>query len=74
MTIDLARKHLLDEGPLAYFKNHGSVSIFLVELMEIHFGLKSDETVQRLKVKSFGDDSSSRMHLMDYLLSKAPQI
>lgn len=48
-TFDLKQQQLLGEGPLAYFRNQGSVVSFMADLMATHFGLTADPTLPTLR-------------------------
>jgi len=73
-TFDLGRQRLLGEGPLAYFRNQGSVAAFLADLLEIHFGLAADPVLPNLRNINTAADSYPRKRLLDYLSKLAPQL
>jgi hypothetical protein len=73
-TFDLGRQRLLGEGPLAYFRNQGSVASFMAELMEAHFALAADPALPNLRNINTAADAYPRKRLLDYLSSKAPQL
>ncbi|WP_233863698.1 AIPR family protein [Paraburkholderia adhaesiva] len=73
-TFDLGRQHLLVEGPLAYFRNQGSVAGFLADLMETHFVLTADPALPNLRNVNNATDAYPRKRLIDYLSSRAPQL
>jgi hypothetical protein len=73
-TFDLGRQRLLDEGPLAFFRNQGSVASFMAELMETHFVLTADPALPNLRNITNATDAYPRKRLFDYLSSKAPQL
>ena len=69
-----ARQRLLGEGPLAYFRNQGSVASFMADLMETHFALTADPTLPTLRNIDTAADAYPRKRLLDYLSGKAPQL
>jgi hypothetical protein len=73
-AFDLGRQRLLGEGPLAYFRNQGSVTAFLADLMETHFALTADPVVPKLRNINSAADVYPRKRLLDYLSSKSPQL
>jgi hypothetical protein len=73
-TFDLKQQQLLGEGPLAYFRNQGSVVSFMADLMATHFGLTDDPTLPTLRNISTAADAYPRKRLLDYLSGKAPQL
>lgn len=73
-TFDLARQRLLGEGPLAYFRNQGSVASFMAGLMEAHFVLTADPALPNLRNINTATDAYPRKRLLDYLSGKAPQL
>lgn len=73
-AFDLKQRHLLGEGPLAYFRNQSSVASFMADLMEIHFALTADPTLPTLRNINTAADDYPRKRLLDYLSSKAPQL
>lgn len=73
-TFDLGRQRLLGEGPLAYFRNQGSVASFMADLMETHFVLTADPTLPTLRNINTAADAYPRKRLLDYLSGKAPQL
>lgn len=74
LTLDLARQRLLNEGPLAFFRNQGRVVGFLAELAETHFELTADPVLTNLRNITSATDRYPRKRLLDYLSSKAPQL
>lgn len=73
-TFDLGRQRLLGEGPLAYFRNQGSVASFMAELMETHFALAADPALPNLRNINTTADAYPRQRLLDYLSGKAPPL
>ena len=73
-TFDLGRQRLLGEGPLAYFRNQGSVASFMADLMETHFVLAADPTLPTLRNINTAADAYPRRRLLDYLSGKAHQL
>lgn len=73
-TFDLKQQQLLSEGPLAYFRNQGSVVSFMADLMATHFGLAADPTLPTLRNINTAADAYPRKRLLDYLSGKAPQL
>ncbi|KAK73791.1 AIPR protein [Bordetella bronchiseptica MO211] len=73
-TFDLKQQQLLGEGPLAYFRNQGSVVSFMADLMATHFGLAADPTLPTLRNINTAADAYPRKRLLDYLSGKAPQL
>ena len=73
-TFDLGRQRLLGEGPLAYFRNQGSVAGFLAALMETHFALTADPVLPNLRNINSATDAYPRKRLLDYLSGKAQQL
>ena len=73
-TFDLGRQRLLGEGPLAYFRNQGSVASFMADLMEAHFALTADAVLPNLRNINTAADAYPRKRLLDYLSGKAPQL
>lgn len=73
-TFDLGRKQIVSEGPLACFRNQGSVVTFLADLMEMHFALANDPAIAPLRNIQNAADTYPRKRLLDYLSSKAPQL
>jgi hypothetical protein len=73
-TFDLGQQRLLGEGPLAYFRNQGSVASFMADLMETHFALTADPTLPSLRNIHTAADAYPRKRLIDYLSSRAPQL
>ncbi|HFK1913046.1 AIPR family protein [Pseudomonas aeruginosa] len=73
-TFDLKQQQLLGEGPLAYFRNQGSVVSFMADLMATHFGLTADPTLPTLRNINTAADAYPRKRLLDYLSGKAPQL
>lgn len=73
-TFDLKQQQLLSEGPLAYFRNQGSVVSFMADLMEIHFALTADPTLPTLRSINTAADAYPRKRVFDYLAQHASQI
>lgn len=73
-TFDLKQQQLLGDGPLAYFRNQGSVVSFMADLMATHFGLNADPTLPTLRNINTAADAYPRKRLLDYLSGKAPQL
>lgn len=73
-TFDLGQQRLLGEGPLAYFRNQGSVASFMADLMEAHFALTADAALPNLRNINTAADDYPRKRLLDYLSGKAPQL
>lgn len=73
-TANLGQQRLTVEGPLAYFRNQGSVAAFLSDLMETHFALASDPAIAPLRNIQTAADAYPRKRLLDYLSSRAPQL
>ena len=73
-TFDLKQQQVLGEGPLAYFRNQGSVVSFMADLMATHFGLTADPTLPTLRNINTAADAYPRKRLLDYLSGKAPQL
>src|SRR5690606_31157526 len=73
-TFDLGQQRLLGEGPLAYFRNQGSVASFMVDLMETHFALTADPTLPALRNINTPADGYPRKRVIDFLSQRAPQI
>lgn len=73
-TFDLGRQRLLGEGPLAYFRNQGSVASFMADLMEAHFVLTADSALPNLRNINTAADAYPRKRLLDYLSNLAPQL
>ena len=73
-TFDLGRQRLLGEGPLAYFRNQGSVASFMADLMETHFALTADQALPSLRNFDSAEDAYPRERLLKYLSGKAPQL
>lgn len=73
-TFDLGRHRLLGEGPLAYFRNQGSVASFMADLMETHYALTADPALPTLRNINTAAEAYPRKRLLDYLSSKAPQL
>jgi hypothetical protein len=73
-AFDLGRQRLLGEGPLAYFRNQGSVASFMADLMETHFALTADAALPNLRNINTATDAYPRKRLLDYLSGKAPQL
>lgn len=73
-AFDLGQQRLFGEGPLAYFRNQGSVAGFLADLMETHFALTADPAIAPLRNIQNAADTYPRKRLLDYLSSKAPHL
>ncbi len=73
-AFDLGQQRLIFEGPLAYFRNQGNVVSFLADLMERHFVLSGDEAIAPLRNVQTAADAFPRKRLIDYLVSRAPQL
>lgn len=73
-TFDLGRQRLLGEGPLAYFRNQGSVASFMADLIEAHFELTADPVLPNLRNIKNAADAYPRKRLLDYLSGKAQQL
>lgn len=73
-AFDLAGQHLKFEGPLAYFRNQGSVASFLADLMEKNYALATDPAIAPLRNVHSAADTYPRKRLIDYLASRAPQL
>lgn len=73
-AFDLGQARLNGAGPLAFFRNQGNVVAFLVDLMEGHYRLTGDPAITPLRNIQNVADSYPRKRLIDYMLSKAPQI
>jgi hypothetical protein len=73
-AFELSQQLLALEGPLAYFRNQGSVVAFIADLMETHFGLGADPTIAPLRNIQNAADAYPRKRLLDYLSSRAPQL
>lgn len=73
-TFDLGQQRLLNEGPLAYFRNQGNVVGFLADLMETNYALAADPVLPNLRNINNATDAYPRKRLLDYLSSKAPQL
>ena len=71
---DIGQQRLASDGPLAYFRNQGNVVAFLVDLMEMHFGLSNDPAVAALRNVRVAGEAYPRKGLMDYLAGHAPQL
>lgn len=73
-TFDLGRQRLLGEGPLAYFRNQGSVASFMADLMETHFALTANQVLPNLRNVNNAADAYPRKRLLDFLSGKASQL
>lgn len=73
-SFDLGRNRLLGDGPLAYFRNQGSVVSFMADLMETHFMLSADPALPALRNVDIAEDEYPRKRLLDYMSGKAPQL
>jgi len=73
-AFDLGQSRLNGAGPLAFFRNQGSVVAFLADLMEGHYGLAGDPAITPLRNIQMAADAYPRKRLFDYMSSKAPQI
>lgn len=62
-------------GPLSFFKSQTDVIPYIAEVMEIHFNLSADPAVQEIRARNREDkDGYPRKRLIDYLVSRAPQL
>jgi hypothetical protein len=73
-TFDLAGQHLRFVGPLAYFRNQGNVTTFLVDLMEKNYALATDPAIAPLRNLQGVAEAYPKKRLIDYLASRAPQL
>ena len=74
-TFELGQPRLINEGPLAYFRNRGNVVVFLSDLMVAHFNLGEDPAIASLRnIQNTEYDEYPRKQLFDYLSDHAPQI
>jgi hypothetical protein len=73
-AFDLARRRLLTEGPLAFFRNQGNVTSLIADLMEAHYELGLDPAVTTLRNIQNAGDAYPRKRLIDYLSNKAQQL
>lgn len=73
-TFDLGQQRIQGEGPLAYFRNQGTVTSFMADLMATHFALNADPTLTNLRNINTAADAYPRKGLIDYLSGKAPQL
>ena len=74
-TFELGQPRLINEGPLAYFRNRGNVVVFLSDLMVAHFNLGEDPAIASLRnIQNAEYDEYPRKQLFDYLSDHAPQI
>lgn len=73
-TAELFSRHATN-GPLSFFRNQTDVIPYMAEVMEIHYNLSADPAVQELRVRNREDkDGYPRKRLIDYLVSRAPQL
>jgi hypothetical protein len=62
-------------GPLSFFKSQTDVIPYIAEVMETHFNLTADPTVQELQRRYQEDkDGYPRKRLIEFLSSRAPQL
>jgi hypothetical protein len=62
-------------GPLSFFKSQTDVIPYIAEVMETHFNLTADPTVQELRRRYQEDkDGYPRKRLIEFLSSRAPQL
>jgi hypothetical protein len=62
-------------GPLSFFKSQTDVIPYIAEVMETHYNLSADPAVQELRARYREDkDGYPRKRLIDYLVSRAPQL
>jgi len=62
-------------GPLSFFKSQTDVIPYIAEVMETHFNLAADPTVQELRRRYQEDrDGYPRKRLIEFLSSRAPQL
>lgn len=73
-AFDLGQRHLQAQGPLAYFRNQGSASLFMVYLLETHFALAADPVLVNLRNINSATEAYPRERLLKYLSSKAAQL
>lgn len=73
-AFELGEQQLIDQGPLAYFRDQGNVVAFLDKLMETHFDLTADPAIAELRNILNKEDTYPKKRLFDYLSSKAPQL
>lgn len=72
-SVDLISRYSAS-GPLAFFRNQADVIPYMVEIMEYHFDLLEDNTVNKLKNKSTNGEEYPRQRLVSYISGKAPQL
>lgn len=73
-SAELFSRHATN-GPLSFFRNQTNVIPYMAEVMEIHFNLSADPAVQELRARNREDkDGYPRKRLIDYLVSRAPQL
>lgn len=73
-SAELFSRHATN-GPLSFFRNQTDVIPYMAEVMEIHFNLSADPAVQELRARNREDkDGYPRKRLIDYLVSRAPQL
>lgn len=73
-SAELFSRHATN-GPLSFFRNQTDVIPYMAEVMEIHFNLSADPAVQELRARYREDkDGYPRKRLIDYLVSRAPQL
>ena len=74
-AFELGQQRLINEGPLAYFRNQGKVVAFLSDLMVANFNLGADPAIVSLRnIQNAEDDEYPSKRLFDYLSDHAPQI
>jgi hypothetical protein len=73
-SAELFSRHATN-GALSFFRNQTDVIPYMAEVMEIHFNLSADPAVQELRARNREDkDGYPRKRLIDYLVSRAPQL
>ncbi len=73
-SAELFSRHATN-GPLSFFRNQTDVIPYIAEVMEIHFNLSTDPAVQELRARHREDkDGYPRKRLINYLVSRAPQL
>lgn len=73
-AFELAQQRLIFEGPLAFFRNQGNVASYLADLMERHYVLAADPAIVPLRNVHNAGDAYPKKRLIDYLVSRAPQL
>ncbi len=73
-AFELMQQCLHVAGPLAYFRNQGNVASFLSDLMEKHYGLAGDPAIVPIRNITNAADRYPKMRLIDFLVSRAPQL